>query len=152
MGINHITLMGTIVRGPEKRVTNAGIPTAEFTVAVVRPSRAEGASEITDYIRVVSWRALAEKVAQAFQKGSVVVVEGRLSTRSFEKDGQRRKAIDVDANVVEGIPGGAVRGQASDDEPIFDEPFDEPVSKQVPAPVGRVVASEPPELDDEIPF
>jgi single-strand DNA-binding protein len=147
MGINHITVMGHIARGPEFRMTPNGVPTCNFSLAVTRPPRQDGGAEITDYMRVVTWRQLAEKVNETVQKGALVVVEGRLTTRSYEKDGQRRKTIEIEASAVSPVQGAAkVVGEP---EPEFEsEP--EPVS----AAPARKPAAPPPaaDLDDEIPF
>lgn len=146
MGINHITVMGHIARGPEFRMTPNGVPTCNFSIAVTRPPRQEGGAEVTDYMRVVTWRQLAEKVNETLQKGALVVVEGRLSTRSYEKDGQRRKTIEIEASAVTPVSGAA----RVMDEPEFEqEP--EPVSA---APVRKPAAAPAPapDLDDEIPF
>ena len=104
MGINHVSLVGSLVRNPEMRYTPNGIPTTQFSIAVTRPPRQEGQThEVTDYIRIVTWRKLAETVNESMKKGDIVSVEGRLLTRSFEKDGQRRKTVEVEAQSVEAI-------------------------------------------------
>lgn len=108
MGINHITLVGQLVRSPEMRMTPNGIPTTQFSVAVTRPPRQEGQThEVTDYVRVVTWRKLAETVNETVKKGDTVSVEGRLLTRTFEQNGQRRKVVEVEAQSVEPIRVGA---------------------------------------------
>lgn len=127
MGINHITLVGEITRKPELRYTPNGIPTASFQVAVKRPPRQEGQTyDVTDYVKIVTWRKLAETIGEALNKGDLVSVEGRLRTSTMETpDGQRRKLIEVDALNVEAIRGGAPRAAESgeadyeDAEPAF---------------------------------
>ena len=170
MGINHITLMGVIDRGPEFRMTQSGIPNASFTVAVTRPARQEGAPDITDYVRVVAWRQLAERVRDAVQKDEMVVVEGRLTTRSYEtNDGQRRKVVEVEASAVTPVKGagGAAparpRNAEEPEGPIYDDDFGDleetaPPRSAAPAAAPRRMA--PPakapapaaDFDDEIPF
>lgn len=158
MGINHIALMGTIIRGPEFRMTPNGVPTANFSVAVTRPPRQDGGAEVTDYVRVVIWRALAEKVNETVKKGDLVVVEGRLSTRSYEKDGQRRKTIEVEANAVDPVkvPSGRAAQEApeayeGDEFEDFETAAPAPAApRRAPAPAKS--APPPADLDDEIPF
>lgn len=122
MGINHITLVGEVVRKPELRFTPNGIPTANFQIAVKRPPRQEGQTyDVTDYIKVVTWRKLAETIGESLAKGDLVSVEGRLHTRSIETpEGQRKKLIEVDALSVEAIRGGAPRA-AEAEEPEYEE-------------------------------
>jgi single-strand DNA-binding protein len=108
MGINHITLVGQLVRSPEMRMTPNGIATTQFSVAVTRPPRQEGVGkETTDFIRIVTWRKLAETVNETIKKGDMVSIEGRLLTRTFEQNGQRRKIVEVEAQSVEAIRVGA---------------------------------------------
>lgn len=130
MGINHITLVGSMVRNPEMRMTQNGIPTTQFTLAVTRPPRQEGQQhEVTDYIKVVTWRKLAETANEQLKKGDLVSVEGRLLTRTYEQDGQRKKVVEVEAQSVEAIRAGGARPEAEgpvepmmeDDVPAFND-------------------------------
>lgn len=158
MSMNHIVLMGTVIRGPEYRMTPNGVPTANLTVAVPRPPRGESQAEISDYIRVVTWRNLAEKINEAVQKGDTVAVEGRLTTRSWEtQDGQRRKTVEVEASTVETVKTGAgARQAAASDYPDEEPDFGDFESAPAPAPAARKPAARPAappaDLDDEIPF
>lgn len=129
MGINHITLVGEIVRKPEMRYTPNGIPTTQFQVAVKRPPRQEGQTyDVTDYVKIVTWRKLAETVNETLDKGNLVSVEGRLRTSTYETpDGQRRKVVEVDALNVEAIRGGAPQSaepgsaEYEEAEPAFED-------------------------------
>jgi single-strand DNA-binding protein len=157
MSMNHITLMGTIVRGPEHRMTPSGVPMATISIAVTRPPRQEGGPEITDYVRITAWRNLADKVQESVAKGDLVVVEGRLTTRSYEtQDGQRRKTVEVEASAVEKVGiGKAAAGKAASEEPSFEDDFSD-FEAPAPAAPARKAASKPAappaDLDDEIPF
>lgn len=156
MGINHITLMGTIVRGPEYRMTPSGVATTNFSVAVTRPT--QSGNEATDYVRVVTWRNLAERVNESVKKGDLVVVEGRLTTRSWETpEGQRRKSVDIEASSVDPVrAGGAAPAMAGGE--AFGGDFEdyETAGEPTPAPAARRPAPKPAQppadLDDEIPF
>lgn len=157
MAINHINLMGRIVRGPEFRMTPSGVPSCTFSLAVTRPPRQEGGPEVTDYVRVIAWRNLAEKINESIQKGDLVTVEGRLTTRSYEtQDGQRRKTVEVDASGVEAVAG-TTRAAGGDEGPSLEEEGDFEPAASAPAPKAparKAAASAPPaaDLDDEIPF
>lgn len=160
MGINHITLMGTVARAPEYRMTPSGTPMTTFQVAVTRPPRQEGGHPVTDYVRVVTWRGVAEKTSESIKKGDLVVIEGRLSTRSYEtNDGQRRKTVEVDANSVEPVSGATGQALGAEDEPPFEDEFAE-FEAPAAAPASAPRAVRPPQrapepaadLDDEIPF
>lgn len=168
MSINHISLIGIVSRGPEFRMTPSGHPNLTFTVAVSRPARADGSAGPVDYVRVVAWRALAERLKDSLHKDDLVVVEGRLTTRSYETpDGQRRKIVEVEASHAAPLPaaGGQPTSRASSvsepDGPIYDDDFTE--SAPPPAATPQSAAARRPaprpaptpaaqDFDDEIPF
>lgn len=90
--LNHITVMGRLVRDPELRRTGSGTAVASFTVAVDRDYAAEGQQREADFIDCVAWRQGGEFVSRYFAKGSMIVVSGRLQIRSWtDKDGAKRK-------------------------------------------------------------
>ena len=125
MSINHITLLGAVARAPEFRMTQNGIAQLSFQVAVTRPPRQDGGHEVTDYVRVIAWRQLAERIRDSVSKDDLVTIEGQLRTRSYEtQDGQRRKTIEVEAMQVE-LVGAAKKSGGSrrrdDDGPSDDE-------------------------------
>lgn len=105
MGINHIALIGSLVKGPEKRYTSNGIPTTTFTLAVTRTQREGATGELTmDYIQVVAWRKLAETLGDTLKKGNMVSVEGRILTRTIEGPmGQRKKTVEIEAIFAEAV-------------------------------------------------
>lgn len=93
--MNHVVLVGRLVRDPELRYAPSGTPICSFTIAVDR--HREGA----DFIDIAAFQKLAETVANHLTKGRLVGVHGRLQVRSYEKsDGQKRKVTEVVANEV----------------------------------------------------
>jgi len=98
--MNLVILIGRLTRDPELRHTPSGKPMASFTLAVDRPFTNQQGEREADFIDVVVWRRLAETVAEYTRKGSLVAVQGRLQIRSYEHDGQRRRAAEVVANEV----------------------------------------------------
>ena len=100
--LNHITIMGRLVRDPELRRTGSGVAVASFTVAVDRDfSGKDGGEKETDYIDCVAWRGTGEFVSKYFTKGSMAVVSGRLQIRSWnDKDGNKRRTAEVVADNV----------------------------------------------------
>ena len=98
--LNHITLMGRIVRDIELRRTNSGKAVASFTVAVDRDF-SQGDQKETDFIDCVAWNKTGEFVDKYFFKGSMIVVAGRLQIRSWtDKDGNKRRTAEVVADNV----------------------------------------------------
>ena len=100
--LNHITLMGRLVRDPELRYTGSQVPVASFTLAVDRDfGGRDGADRQTDFIDIVAWRNTAEFVSKYFAKGSMAVVSGRLQIRDWtDRDGNKRRSAEVVAENV----------------------------------------------------
>jgi len=98
--MNRTILVGRITADPELRTTPNGIATTTFTVAVNRIPNANG-EQIADFIRCVVWRRQAENVAKYCSKGSLVALEGRIQSRSYDaQDGTRRYVTEVVADNV----------------------------------------------------
>jgi single-strand DNA-binding protein len=100
MYYNRIVLVGRLTRDPELRATPDGISVVRFTLAVDRAMRA-GEERQTDFFDIVAFRQLADTVANYMTKGKLVLVEGKLQTRSYtDREGNRRKAYEVVADTV----------------------------------------------------
>jgi single-strand DNA-binding protein len=82
--LNRVVLIGRLVRDPELRYSSTGIAVANFTVACDRKFTNQDGEREADFIPVVTWRGLAETVANYTRKGSLVGLEGRLQVRSYE--------------------------------------------------------------------
>jgi single-strand DNA-binding protein len=102
--INRVVIVGNMANDPELKYTPSGVAVANFRVAVNR-ARASGQGERdADFIPVVAWRQNAEFAANYLHKGRLVGVEGRIQTRSWQtQDGQRRFAVEVVADRVQGL-------------------------------------------------
>ena len=100
--MNRVMLIGRLTTKPELRYTGSNLPFARFSVAVNRTfSNAQGQRE-TDFINVVVWRKQAENVCNFLDKGSLVSVEGRIQTGSYDdKDGNKRYTMEVVADSVQ---------------------------------------------------
>ena len=100
--LNHIVIMGRLVRDPELRRTGSGIAVASFRVAVDRDfGGRDGGERETDFIDCVAWRQTGEFVSKYFTKGSMIVVSGRLQMRNWnDKDGNKRTSAEVVADNV----------------------------------------------------
>ena len=102
--MNKAFLIGRLAADPELRQTGSGIAVTSFTIAVDRPY-SKGADRQTDWIDIVAWRNSAEFVCKYFQKGSPIVVEGSIQTRVWEdKNGQKRKSVEIVADNIEFVP------------------------------------------------
>lgn len=103
--LNQITLIGRIGRDPELRYTPSGVAVASFSLAVNRrfKSQASGEQE-TDWFNVVAWKQQAEFAANYLGKGRLVLIEGRLQSRSWvAQDGTKRNTVEVIAERLTGL-------------------------------------------------
>lgn len=112
---NQVILMGNLTRDPELRQTPNGQQVCSFSLALNRSYKGADGNwqEATDYIDVVAWGPLGERVAQYLSKGRPCLVNGRLQSRSWEQDGQKRSKVEVNAQDVTflGGAGGGEGGQ-----------------------------------------
>ena len=104
MAGNAVELVGNLTRAPELRFTPNGAAVANFGLAVNRRWRNQQSNEWeeqTSFFDVVCWRDLAENVAESLDRGTRVVVVGRLEQRSWEnQDGEKRSKVEVVADEV----------------------------------------------------
>lgn len=100
--LNQVTLMGNLTRDPEVRTTPSGQSVCSFSLALNRAYRDKNDQwqEATDYVDVVAWGPLGERVGQYLSKGRRALVQGRLQSRSWEQDGQKRSKLEVLASDV----------------------------------------------------
>lgn len=114
---NQVVLMGNLTRDPELRQTPNGQNVCSFSLALNRSYKGADGNwqEATDYIDIVAWGPLGERVAQYLSKGRPCLVNGRLQSRSWEQDGQKRSKVEVVAQDVTflGGPGGDNAGGGS---------------------------------------
>lgn len=99
-----VTVVGNIVDTPQRRVLDTGVSVTNFRVAATakRFDRESGdwVDRETFYVKVNCWRMLADNVARSLVHGDPVVVSGRIYTREWEKDGQRRSTWEMEAEAV----------------------------------------------------
>lgn len=108
--MNRVMLIGRLTAKPELKYTGSNIPFARFSVAVNRTFSNQNGQREADFINIIIWRKQAENVCNFLDKGSLVSVEGRLQTGSYDdKDGNKRYTMDVVADSVQFLES---RGQA----------------------------------------
>lgn len=98
--LNKVILMGRLVRDPELSTTNSDIAVCRFTVAVNRPYQKDKEKQ-ADFINVTAWRGTAEFVSKYFNKGSIIIVEGKLQNNDYtDKEGVKHYSMQVMADNV----------------------------------------------------
>lgn len=117
MYINKVILYGNLTRDPEMRALPSGMNVASFSIATNRvfKDRDGNKKEEVDYHNISVFGRQADTVSQYLKKGSGVFIEGRLHTRSWEKDGQKQYRTEVIADRVQFGPrtGGGGGGTGS---------------------------------------
>ena len=104
-GETVITVIGNLTADPELRFTQSGVAVASFTVASTPRTFDRQANEWKDgeamFLRCSIWREAAENVTESLEKGSRVIVQGRLKQRSYtDRDGNNRTSIELDVDEV----------------------------------------------------
>ena len=102
MASNSITVVGNVTRDPELRYTQSGKATVNVGIAVNRRYQVNGEwQEQTSYMNVVAWDQLAENIAASLNKGTRVLVTGRLDIREYtDREGAKRTAVDIVADEI----------------------------------------------------
>lgn len=99
--LNRVVLVGRLTRDPDLRYTPSGVAVANFTLAVNRPFSNQQGNREADFINCVVWRRAAENLANYMKKGSMVGVDGRVQTRTYE--GQDGKTVFVTEIVADSV-------------------------------------------------
>jgi single-strand DNA-binding protein len=140
-GVNKAILIGNLGRDPELRYTQNGQAVVNFTLATTEnwSDRSTGEKqERTEWHRIVAWGRTGEICAQYLSKGRTVYVEGRIQTREWEdKEGQKRRTTEINAQTVQFLGGPRGSGDASGGAPAKPE---------------TATPSSAPPADDDIPF
>lgn len=101
---SSVTIVGNLTRDPELRFTPAGAPVTTFGVAVNRRWQNRDSQqweEQVSFFNVTCWRDLAHNVAESLEKGSRVIVSGRLEQRSWEtQEGEKRSVVEIVADEI----------------------------------------------------
>lgn len=124
MYLNKALLYGNLTRDPELRSLPSGMNVVNFSIATNRTfkDRDGKKQEQTDFHNVVVFGRQADTVNQYLKKGSSVFVEGRMQTRSWEKEGQKMYRTEVVADRVQFGPraGGGGGSRSQDAQPEDD--------------------------------
>ena len=99
-----LTVIGNLTDAPELRFLASGVAVASFTIASTPRTFDKATNEWKDgetlFMRCSIWREAAENVAESLTRGTRVIVTGRLKSRSYDKDGEKRTVIELDVDEV----------------------------------------------------
>jgi single-strand DNA-binding protein len=117
--INSVIIVGNLIKDPVFRNTNSGVPVANFTIASNRKFKDNTGliKEDVCFIGVVAWYKLAESCYENLKKGSAILVEGELQSRSLKtEDGFNRNIIEIKARRIQFLN----RRDSHHDEAIYE--------------------------------
>lgn len=141
--MNKVILLGNLCRDIEVRYTQNEIMVIQNTIAVRNNYKNQDGEYDSQFINIVVWSKTAEYLSKYASKGSRVLLEGRLNTRTYEKDGQKRYITEVYVGNIQ-IIGNTKKDETSTKENENEtqkeerDPFEE---------FGEIV-----EMDEDLPF
>jgi len=91
--LNQIVIVGRLVRDPDLRETDNGKKVSNITLAVPRSYKNTSGEYETDYIDCVLWTGIAENTVEYCKKGDLLGIKGRVQTRSYETENEKRKYV-----------------------------------------------------------
>lgn len=159
--INRVVLVGRLTRDVEVRKTASGLSVATFTVACDRRmarGQDRNNQQSADFISCVAWRQAADFLGSYARKGALVGVEGRIQTRSYDRDGQKVYVTEIvcdTVNLLESKSQSQSRAQNSSyQDNSYQQPYSQPkpstnddfVSDDFGAGIGMDISS------DDLPF
>lgn len=148
MSINRVIILGRLTREPELRTTPNGLSVASISIANNRKYKGkDGEVEEVTFVDVTAFGNQAKYAGEHLTKGRRVLVEGRLKTDQWEKDGRKHSKLSVIAESVTGLD--QPQREASDtprERPTYDPPRETQPRRQ---PVQQEIPTSP---DDDIPF
>lgn len=122
--INNVVLVGRLTKKPELKFTTTGTKYTQFTVAVQRNFKNKDGEYESDFINCLMWSTAVENFTKFTNKGSLVGIEGRIQTRSYEKDGVKKYITEVVTENFSLLESKKVTESRSDAaQPIEENPF-----------------------------
>lgn len=132
MSINKVILVGNLGKDPEVRYLEKDVAVANFSIATTeRAFTLQNGTQVperTEWHNIVAWRGLASYAEKYLKKGSQIYVEGKLQTRSYEKDGIKRYNTEIYADTIQMLGRKPESGEVHPPQPT-DMPTPPPVSE-----------------------
>jgi single-strand DNA-binding protein len=151
-GVNKAIIVGRLGKDPEVRHLENGAAVANFSVATSETYKDRNSGErkeLTEWHNVVLWRGLAEVAEKYLNKGDMVYVEGKLRTRSWEKDGVTRYTTEIVGDSMTMLsPKGTNEGNVNNSEEQMSTPSSQP-QNTASTPAGDITLEDE---SDDLPF
>lgn len=139
--LNNVSIMGRLARDPELRTTTSGKSVVSFTIAKDRDRKDANGQNQTDWIRMTAWEKTAEFICKYFQKGSMIAIEGRLQSKTYQdKNGTNRTDMEV---VVEKVYFVGAKSASNTDSNAQPAARQQPTAQPQTAPQFEDVSDDP---------
>lgn len=152
-GVNKVIIVGRLGKDPEVRHLENGATVANFSVATSETYKDRNTGERreqTEWHNVVLWRGLADVAEKYLHKGEMVYIEGKLRTRSWEKDGVTRYTTEiVGDNMTMLSPKGSGDGTQQASSPAYEPSTKESAENVASTPAGNIALDDE---SDDLPF
>jgi len=140
MSVNKVILVGNAGKDPEVRYLDKNVAVANFTLATTdRAYTTQSGIQVperTEWHNIVAWRSLAELSEKYIKKGSQLYIEGKIQTRTWEKDGVKRYTTEIYADTI---------------QLLGKKPESVEAASSVAAPAADAIVP-PPHAEDDLPF
>lgn len=154
--MNKALLVGRLTRDPELRYVGSNTPVTSFSIAINRPFTNRNGDREADFINIVVWQRQAESVKNYLSKGSLVSVEGRIQSRTYDaKDGTKRYVTEIVADNIQFLESKEKtqnRGQQNNDHNYTENKKPEPETTNVSEDPFENFGSGIEISDDDLPF
>ena len=155
-GVNKVILVGHLGKDPEVKTLENGAKVANFSLATTESYKDRNSGERvdnTEWHNIVVWRGLADVAERFLKKGSLIYIEGKLQTRSYEKDGITRYSTDILAREL------TMLGKKGDNPGAQQGGYNPPAQQQQQQQQQGITASTPTKFEsspaddvDDLPF
>ena len=136
MSVNKVILVGNVGKDPEVRYLDKNVAVANFTLATTeRGYTMQNGTQVpdrTEWHNIVAWRGLAEIAEKYIRKGSQLYIEGKIQSRSWEKDGVKRYTTEIYAENIQLL---GKRNETGDPHvPVASQPQATPTTEEAQLP------------------
>lgn len=141
MSVNKAILLGNVGKDPEIRYLDKDVAVANFTLATtdraITLANGTQIPERTEWHNIVAWRGLATLAEKYIKKGTQIYIEGKIQTRSWEKDGVKRYTTEIYAETIQLLGKKPESGEVHPSSVVATQPAD---------------LQAPPPAEDDLPF
>jgi single-strand DNA-binding protein len=137
-GINKVILVGHLGKDPEIRFLESGVKKASFSIATSETYKNKDGQTVdqTEWHNIVAWRGLADIIEKYVKKGQLVYIEGKIRSRTYEKDGIKKYYTEIVADNMQMLGGKREAGS----------------TENVDVPPANTVNDPPNPTEDDLPF